>query len=195
MHRNNNRAKRKKMNPKQLAEYVKKNKEYHEYQTYNHAKNIEASRAMLQSIEDAQYVVAHVLPPELYREMYEDPSFDPQVEYSNEVLYTEQMYRIFPKEMYAGKFGAVELGRMIEKHSGPPNETDIIHTPNEGIELLDEVNRGGNEEIDYDALRKYRLERLEEAVAGIKTDYTGEIGLKPTMSGEDEPTTESEEHN
>ena len=50
--------------------------------------------------------------------MYEEAPFDPQIDYSDEALYTEQRYRLFPKEMYAGKFFGVELAKIILKHGG-----------------------------------------------------------------------------
>ena len=66
-------------------------------------------------------------------------------------------------------------------------KSDKIPTHNEGIELLDE-------EVDYETLRKYRIARLQEIITGLGQANKGGIGLKPTLSGEDEPSTENEGH-
>lgn len=192
MYINCNRVTRKKMPPKKLQEFINKSKEYHAFEIYKSKKDLEASRIMNQSVIDAQLVAANVLPPELFREIYEEPELNYPVEYMFEHLYNEQMYRILPKEMYAPSFLGLDLLKLFKRAGGSDKPGKIKR--NRNLDELKEINSVASEEVDHDKLRNYRRNKLAQAEFDIGLIFQRPIGLKPTLSGEEElTTTEAEE--
>ena len=191
MHKNNNRAVRKKIPQKNLQEFIKKSKEHYAKQMHVYIEQLEASKILTKSIIDTEYVAAHTLPNELYQEIYKKDEGDIDIENSEEILYGEQMFRLFPKEYYSGYLSAMKLSGEIHKIDG--NRDDHIDFDEErGNAMLDELNKSCFDELDYKRLLNYRKDELLKSLMQLETDYGETLGMTPSLSGEEDVTTDDE---
>ena len=200
LYKNCNRVTRKKVPLEKAKEFGEKSKEYHEYATQKHRVVLEEGSRAIKKTLDTQLVAAYVMPDNIYKEMYGAPhnltfSGD-QVAYDPTVLYLEQIYRLFPKEMYMRTFFPLQIAQYIAKHH--KQKKDSMGVPEEnfdfdggdGTELEEDVDESvikKEERIEEEKLFQQILDRAVNG-EGLLIPPLEPMGIKEIPSGEDDDT-------
>jgi len=180
------------MSSKVAKEFAKRCQEYADYQVYKHEAYIQGCKDLNDKIVRALHVAAHTIPPELYKEMYESvlkvaPGSN-LMPYQPLTLFGEQVFRLFPKELYRRYLYTYNTVKYLDKLGKDKAEGKIMQEETEQ-EDKNEFTSDGDEDIDFDALKKHREDLLTLALRDLKLKPLGPIGVGANASGEDELTT------
>jgi hypothetical protein len=120
IYRNCNRKTRKPMSEATRLELVRRAKEYEEIQQQKRRVHDEEAKCLMQKVLQACKIGYAVLPQELQAEVFprgkENEYLNADLScYRPELLYLEQVFRLFPKELYMRTFITLQVAQFITK--------------------------------------------------------------------------------